>query len=92
MYHLLNPSKEPAPQRHSSFVCELSVQEYPMTQHRGSPTVGVPMIPPATLIAPNSVIPPGAGDPINTDIADHLRPAARDSTLKSKGGAAPLAG
>jgi hypothetical protein len=63
-----------------------------MTLDKSIKTGGISIIPPATPIVPNSATPPGTGEPINTDIADHLRPAARDSVLKAKGGAAPLAG
>jgi hypothetical protein len=63
-----------------------------MTQHKGSPIVDAAMILPATILAPNLVVWPETSEPINTDIADHLRPATRDSALKSKGGAVPSAG
>jgi hypothetical protein len=56
------------------------------------PTVGAAVLPPATLIAPNSAKRPKKSEPKNTDIADHLRPAARDSALKPKDTAAPSTG
>ena len=50
-----------------------------MTLRKGSPAVDAAMIPPATILAPNLVVQPEKSEPTNTDISDHLRPAARDS-------------
>jgi hypothetical protein len=52
-----------------------------MTLRKGSPAVDAAMIPPATILAPNLVVQPEKSEPTNTntDISDHLRPAARES-------------
>lgn len=50
-----------------------------MTLHKSSPTVDAAVIPSATILAPNLVVQPEKSEPINTDISDHLRPAARES-------------
>jgi hypothetical protein len=62
-----------------------------MTPHKNNPTIGPATNKSATLAAPNSIMRPEKSEPINTDIADHLRPAARNSVPKSKGGAAQSA-
>jgi hypothetical protein len=62
-----------------------------MTPHKNNPTIGPATNKSATLAAPNSIMRPEKSEPINTDIADHLRPAARDSAPKSKGGPAQSA-
>jgi hypothetical protein len=59
-----------------------------MTSHKNNPIIGPAMDKSAALAAPNSIMRPEKSEPINTDIADHLRPAAIDSVPKSKGGAA----
>jgi hypothetical protein len=59
-----------------------------MTPHKNNPTIGPAMDKSATLAASNSIMRPENSEPIDTDIADHLRPAARDSVPKSKGRAA----
>lgn len=60
-----------------------------MTLHKGSRAVDAAMIPPATILAPNLDVRPDKSEPINTDISDHLRPAARESAPKC--GAPPSA-
>lgn len=50
-----------------------------MTLRKGSPAVDAAMIPPATILAPNPAVQPEKSETINTDISDHLRPAARES-------------
>ncbi len=62
-----------------------------MTPHKSNPIIGPAMDKSATLAAPNSIMRSEKSKPINTDIADHLRPAARDSVPKLKGGAAQSA-
>ena len=63
-----------------------------MTLRKGSAAADAAVNPPATILAPNLVLQPETSEPINTDIADHLRPAARDSALKPKGDAVPSTG
>jgi hypothetical protein len=58
--------------------------------HKRVPAARAAMIPPTTIV-PNLVRRPEKREPINTDISDHLRPAARESPLKSKDGVVPLA-
>jgi len=62
-----------------------------MMLHKRVPVVGTAMIPPAAILAPNLIGRPEKSEPINTDISDHLRPAARESALQSKDGVVPLA-
>lgn len=57
-----------------------------MTPHKNNLTIGAAMNSSATLAAPNLIVRPENSEPVNTDIAGQLRPGARSSAQKSKGG------